>query len=96
MPENPQNVSPDPSVDGQSPRGLLNTEEAVKSLKRGAVAGGVASAAMVVVLTMLGDFDSWYTGPFKEVLAGFVAIAVMYLRAQVVSRRLAEEGDELK
>jgi hypothetical protein len=92
----PENMSYISSVDGKSPRGLLNTGEAMKSLKRGAIAGGLASAAAVVALTVLSDFNSWYTGPFKEVIAGFVGIAVMYMRAQIVSQRLAEEGDDPK
>ena len=84
------------SDDGQSPRGLINKEEAVKSLKAGAIAGGLISAGFVVLTTMLGDFDKWYTGPFKEVLAGIVAVGAMYLRAYCVSQSLADEGDTHK
>jgi hypothetical protein len=96
MNRNPENMSYISPVDGKSPRGLLNMGEAMKSLKRGAIAGGLASAAAAVALTVLSDFNSWYTGPFKEVIAGFVGIAVMYMRAQIISQRLANEGDDPK
>lgn len=91
-----EDMSQDPLVYGQSPRGLLNKEEAMKSLNRGAVVGGLVSAGLVVLMTLLGDFDKWYTGPFKEVLVGIVGIGAMYLRAYCVSQNLADEGDTHK
>jgi hypothetical protein len=95
MPEKYQNMSQIPSVDGQSPRGLINTEEAMKSLNRGVVVGGLTLALASAGVEILASFDTWYIGPWKEAIAGGVAIAVMYLRIKVSQKKMLEMGKEL-
>ena len=82
-------------VAGQSPRGLLKTEEAVKSLKKGAAAGGLVYALMIVAEYMLADFGSWYIGPAAKSLTGLAGMAAMYFRAERMARKLGDKGDDL-
>ena len=95
MQPNPQNMSQVSPVDGHSPRGLINGAEAMKALKRGMAAGGMAYAATIVAIEMLASFGEWYTGPGRDIMAGIVGMAVMYLRARTAARRMLDEGEKL-
>jgi hypothetical protein len=79
---------------GQSPRGLINGEEAMKALKRGVVAGGVVYALTVAGIEMLASFGDWYNGPVKAELAGIIGMLVMYMRARNTARKMLDEGGE--
>ena len=78
-------------------RGYLNTEEFMRTLSKTVKQSTLAGFAAYAALTILGDFESWYIGPYKVEIAAIVALAIEpilgYLRAKTIGRQYFEEGD---
>lgn len=73
-------------------KGYLNAEEFMKTLsktvKQSTLAGFLAFAA----LTIIGDFENWYLGPYKAEMATILALVVGYLRAKRIGEQYIEKG----
>jgi hypothetical protein len=91
-----QNMSHIPSVDGNSPRGLINGAEFMKSLKQSTAWGVMASAATIVAISLLSDVEKWYTGPWKEIIVMVAGYAVLLWRAKTVGKSYLDQdgGDK--
>jgi hypothetical protein len=75
-------------------KGYLNTEEFMKTLsktvKQSTLAGFIAYAAM----TIMGDFENWYLGPYKAEAATLIALILGYVRARAIGLKYLEEGEK--
>jgi hypothetical protein len=67
----------------------------MKALNHGLAYGGATLALLTVVLSLLESFDSWYIGPWKESLAGVIAIVVMFVRIKIMQKRMINQGSKL-
>jgi uncharacterized membrane protein YadS len=90
----PENVSQTSSVDGQSPKGLVNTEEAMKSVKSGGNLALLVTAVTGIVTALAVDFDKWYQGPLKDILSLLIGAAVALLGTRLSLRKYANQGPE--
>ena len=77
-------------------RGYLSTEEFMKTLSKTVKQSTLAGFAAYAALTILGDFENWYIGPYKMEVATLVALALGYLRARTIGLKYLDEGDEAK
>lgn len=89
-----KNMSQTSSVDGQSPRGLINTEEAMKSVKRGGNLALLVTAVTGILMTLATDFGSWYEGPWKEIISLLIGAAVALLGTRISLRDYAKNGHD--
>lgn len=89
-----QKLSQVSSVDGHSPRGFINGVQNMKSLKFGAVIGLLGYISTAGVIEVLSSFGQWYKGPFRESLAGIVAVGLTFLAAKVKADRMIEKDGE--
>jgi hypothetical protein len=94
MSQKPENVSYVSSVDGQSPRGLINTEEAMRSVKKGGNLALVITATTGIVLTLAADFHLWYRGPWRESLAMLVGAFLVWAKTRIALKNYANQGPE--
>jgi hypothetical protein len=78
-----------------SKEGYLNTEEFMKTLAKSFGQSTLAGVGFFVALTVLGDFENWYIGPYKGELAMFVTLLVGFVRAKSLGAKYMAEGDPI-
>lgn len=74
-------------------KGYLNAEEFMKTLAKALKQSSLAGFAIYAGLTILGDFESWYIGPYKAEAATLVALVLGFLRARQIGGQYFEKGD---
>jgi len=92
MQSDPEIMSQVPSVDGQSPRGLINTEEAMRSVKKGGNLALVVTGVTGILAALAADFHLWYDGPLKGVIGMMIGAALVYYKARTELNRYADQG----
>lgn len=75
-------------------KGYLNPDEFMKTLSKALKQSTLAGFAAYAALTILGDFESWYIGPYKAEIATMVALVLGYMRARSIGAKYLEEGDK--
>lgn len=73
--------------------GFLNPEEFMKTLAKSVKQSTIAGFAVFAALTIFGDFENWYIGPYKGELAMIVAMIVGIVRAHSLGSKYLAEGD---
>lgn len=75
-------------------KGYLNAEEFMRTLAKTVKQSTFAGFAAYAALTILGDFEQWYLGPYKAEAATLVALILGYLRARAIGLKYLEEGEK--
>ena len=75
-------------------KGYLNAEEFMKTLAKTVKQSTLAGFVTFAALTVFGDFESWYIGPYKAEIATMVALVLGYIRARSIGAKYLEEGDK--
>lgn len=75
-------------------KGYLSAEEFMKTLAKTVKQSSLAGFATFALLTIFGDFESWYIGPYKGEIATLVALVLGYMRARAIGAKYIEEGDD--
>jgi hypothetical protein len=75
-------------------KGYLNADEFMKTLSKAVKQSTLAGFAAYAALTILGDFESWYLGPYKAEAATVIALLLGFLRARQIGAQYIENGDE--
>jgi len=81
---------------GVSLKGFLNRDEFMRTLAKSLQQSTLIGFATFAALTILGDFESWYIGPYKMALATLATIAAANIRARKIGEKYLDEGDPLK
>lgn len=74
-------------------KGYLNAEEFMKTLAKTVKQSTLAGFVTFAVLTILGDFQNWYIGPYKAEAATLVALVLGYARARTIGLKYLSEGE---
>jgi hypothetical protein len=73
-------------------KGYLNPDEFMKTLSKALKQSTLAGFAAYAALTILGDFESWYLGPYKAEAATLIALVLGFLRARQIGAQYFEKG----
>lgn len=75
-------------------KGYLNAEEFMKTLAKTVRQSTLAGFAAYAALTILGDFENWYLGPYKAEAATLIALILGYVRARSIGLKYLDEGEK--
>ena len=73
-------------------KGYLNREEFMKSLNKALKSSSLWGFATFAGLTLLGDFEKWYIGPYAAELSALVALARGYYVAKKMGAKYMQDG----
>ena len=75
-------------------KGYLNTEEFMRTLSKTVKQSTFAGFAVYAALTIFGEFEAWYIGPYKAEAATLIALILGYVRARAIGLKYLDEGEK--
>ena len=81
---------------GISIAGFLSRDEFMKTLAKAFGQSTLIGVLTFAGMTILGDFDKWYIGPYHAEAATVATMVFAYFKARRIGEKYLETGDPLK